>query len=98
VYFLLIVAIATMFYMGFRNETSSEEVLTINEVAHDIQAGDVSRIVVDSDDKLQVIYSDGTEVPSQKEPGATLVEQLTGLGVTARQLRALQFGIRCKRA
>ncbi|MGD8405119.1 MAG: ATP-dependent zinc metalloprotease FtsH [Anaerolineales bacterium] len=86
VYFLLIVAIAAMFYMGFRNETNSEEVLTINEVAHDIQVGDVTRIVVDSDDKLQVIYADGSEVPSQKEPGATLVEQLVGLGVTAEQL------------
>jgi len=86
VYFLLIVAIAAMFYMGFRNESNSEEVLTINEVAHDIQVGEVNRIIVDSDDKLQVVYSDGTEVPSQKEPGATLVEQLIGLGVTAEQL------------
>jgi len=86
VYFLLIVAIAAMFYMGFRQDTSSEEVLTINQVAHDIQVGDVNRIIVDSDDKLQVIYADGTEVPSQKEPGATLVEQLIGLGVTAEQL------------
>jgi len=86
VYFLLIVAIAAMFYMGFRQDTSSEDVLTINQVAHDIQVGDVNRIIVDSDDKLQVIYADGTEVPSQKEPGATLVEQLIGLGVTAEQL------------
>jgi cell division protease FtsH len=86
VYFLLIVAIAAMFYMGFRQDTSSEDVLTINEVAHDIQVGEVNRIVVESDDKIQVIYGDGTEVPSQKEPGATLVEQLIGLGVTAEQL------------
>jgi cell division protease FtsH len=86
VYFLLIVAIAAMFYMGFRQDTSSEDVLTINEVAHDIQVGDVNRIIVESDDKIQVIYGDGTEVPSQKEPGATLVEQLIGLGVTAEQL------------
>lgn len=86
VYFLLIVAIAAMFYMGFRQDTSSGEVLTINQVAHDIQMGTVNRIVVESDDKIQVIYGDGTEKPSQKEPGATLVEQLIGLGVTAEQL------------
>ena len=86
VYFLLIVAIAAMFYMGFRQETNSEDVLTINQVAYDIQMGEVNRIIVDSDDKIQVIYGNGTEKSSQKEPGATLVEQLVGLGVTPTQL------------
>jgi cell division protease FtsH len=86
VYFLLIVAIAAMFYMGFRQDTNSEDVLTINQLAHDIQVGEVSRVVVESDDKLQVVYGDGTEKSSQKEPGATLVEQLVGLGVTSTQL------------
>lgn len=86
VYFLLIVAIAAMFYMGFRQETNSEDVLTINQVAYDIQMGNVNRIVVNSDDEITVIYGDGKEIPSQKEPGATLVEQLVGLGVTSEQL------------
>ena len=86
VYFLLIVAIAAMFYMGFRQDTTGEDVLTINQVAYDIQMGEVSRIIIDSDDKLQVIYGSGTEKSSQKEPGATLVEQLVGLGVTPEKL------------
>ena len=86
VYFLLIVAIAAMFYMGFRQETNSEDVLTINQVAYDIQMGEVNRIIVNSDDEITVIYGDGKEIPSQKEPGATLVEQLVGLGVTSEQL------------
>jgi cell division protease FtsH len=86
VYFLLIVAIAAMFYMGFRQDTNSEEVLTINQLAHDIQAGEVGKITVKSDDKLQVVYQSGTEKEAQKEPGATLVEQLVGLGVTPEQL------------
>jgi cell division protease FtsH len=86
VYFLLIVAIAAMFYMGFRQDTSNQDVLTINQLAHDIQTGDVAKITVKSDDKLQVVYQDGTEKEAQKEPGATLVEQLAGLGVTPQQL------------
>jgi len=87
VYFLLIVAIAAMFYMGFRNETNSEEVLTINQLAHDVQAGTVGKITVKSDDKLLVVYRDsGTEKEAQKEPGATLVEQLVALGVTPQEL------------
>jgi len=80
VYFLLIVAIAAMFYMGFRQETNSEDVLTINQLAHDIQAGEIGKVTVKSDDKLQVVYQNGTERAAQKEPGATLVEQLIGLG------------------
>jgi len=87
VYFLLIVAIAAMFYMGFRNETNSEEVLTINQLAHDVQAGTIGKITVKSDDKLLVVYRDsGTEKEAQKEPGATLVEQLIALGVTPQEL------------
>jgi cell division protease FtsH len=86
VYFLLIVAIAAMFYMGFRQDTNSEEVLTINQLAHDIQAGEVGKITVKSDDKLQVVYQSGTEKEAHKEPGATLVEQLVDLGVTPEQL------------
>ena len=86
VYFLLIVAIAAMFYMGFRQDTTSEEVLTINQLAHDIQAGEVGKVTVQSDDKLQVVYQNGTEKEAQKEPGATLVEQLIGLGVIPEQL------------
>ena len=86
VYFLLIVAIAAMLYMGFRQDPNNQEVLTINQVAHDIQVGEVSRVTVQSDDKINVIYADGTERESHKEPGATLVEQLVGLGVTPAQL------------
>jgi len=61
-------------------------VLTINQLAHDVQAGEVGKITVKSDDKLQIVYQNGTEKEAQKEPGATLVEQLVGLGVTPEQL------------
>ena len=59
------------------------EVITL---AHDVQAGEVGKITVKSDDKLQIVYQNGTEKEAQKEPGATLVEQLVGLGVTPEQL------------
>ncbi len=87
VYFLLVVAIAAMLYMGFRQDTTTAEVLTINQLAYDIQVGNINRVIVESDDKIRAIYKDGDEeVTSQKESGATLVEQLVGLGVTPEQL------------
>lgn len=86
VYLLLFVAIAAMVYVGFGQEASNEEVLTINQLAQDIQGGNVGKITIKSDNNLQVVYQNGTEREAQKEPGATLVEQLVSLGVTPKQL------------
>jgi cell division protease FtsH len=88
VYFLLIVAIGAMLFMAFRDGASSKEPLTINEVAQKVQAGQVARIVIESDDTITVVMKNGEKegVASRKEPNATLVEQLVSLGVTADKL------------
>jgi len=90
VYFLLIVAIGAMLYMGYReNTTSTEEPLTINQVAQAVQKGEVARIIIKGDDTFTVVNNDGTSkegVESRKEPNTTLVDQLASLGVTADQL------------
>ena len=85
VYFMLLVAIGVMLFYSARQTTASTEGLTINQLAMDIQANKVTRIVVD-ENKLRVIYSDG-EKTTNKEDGATLVEQLLNLGVPSEQLR-----------
>ncbi len=84
VYFVLIIAIAAMLYMGFRQDSSTEAPLTINQVAQLVQNGDVARIVIESDDSIRVVKKNGAEtgVESHKEPNATLVDQLISLGVT----------------
>ena len=61
VYFLLIVAIGAMLYMGFRENTTTEKPLTINEVAQAVQEGKVARIIIKSDDTFTVVYTNGTE-------------------------------------
>jgi cell division protease FtsH len=89
VYFLLIVAIGAMLFMAFRDNTSTVKPLTINEVAQAVQNGKVARIIIESDDTITVVYTNGTEeegVASRKESNATLVEQLSSLGVTMEQL------------
>ena len=55
--FLLIVAAVAMIVMAFQRDSGSSDKLTINEVARDIQAGKVARVVIDSDDSLRVIYT-----------------------------------------
>ncbi len=88
VYFVLIVAIAAMIYIGLRQETPGQEVLTINQVAQDVKDGEVARIVIEEENHIRVVYSSGTEQEKDayKEQDATLVEQLKSLGVSEEQL------------
>lgn len=85
IYLLLFVAIIAMVVFNFNQQASAQEVLTINEVASEIQRGNVERVTED-DNRLRVIFNDGVEKSSHKETGATLVEQLKELGVTTEQL------------
>ncbi len=85
IYLLLFVAIIAMVVYNFQQQASIQEALTISEVAADIRAGNITRIRED-DNRLTVIYTNGTERTSHKESTATLVEQLISLGVTTEQL------------
>ena len=85
IYLLLFIAIISMVVWNFQQSASSRDILTINEVAAAVQTGKINRIVED-DDRLRLVYRDGEEKISYKEPSATLVEQLSALGVSAEQL------------
>ena len=86
IYFLLLVAIGAMLYVGFRQDTTGQEPLTINEVAGAIQSGNVARVIIEDDDTLKIVYKSGEEGESHKESTATLVDQLVSLGVKPEQL------------
>jgi cell division protease FtsH len=87
IYLLLFVAIIVMVVYQFQQQATTQESLTINELAADVQAGKVNRVIED-DNRLRVTYSDGTEAESQKESDATLIQQLKELGVTTAALSA----------
>jgi cell division protease FtsH len=75
IYLLLFIAIIVLVVVQFQQSPNSPEVLPINKVASDIQSNLVARIE-ENEDKLTVIYTDGSEKTARKEPNATLVEQL----------------------
>ncbi|MDD2695862.1 MAG: cell division protein FtsH, partial [Anaerolineales bacterium] len=85
VYLLLFIAIIVMVLIQFQQQGAAQEVIPINKLASDIQSGVVERIS-ENEDRLTVVYADGTERSSHKETDATLVEQLKALGVTTDQL------------
>jgi len=96
IYLLLFIAIIAMVVYNFQQQATQQELLAINKVAADIQSGIVERIVVETDNRIRVIYADGTERASNKESDATLVEQLKALGVTTEQLNSDRFKIEIK--
>jgi cell division protease FtsH len=96
IYFLLIVAIGAMLYVGFRQGSTTPQPLTINEVASAIQSGTVARVVINSDDTIHIVYKSGKEADSNKEPTTTLVDQLISLGVTPAELSSSNIKIEVK--
>ncbi|MBI2757177.1 MAG: ATP-dependent metallopeptidase FtsH/Yme1/Tma family protein [Chloroflexi bacterium] len=75
-----------MLYVGFKQDGTAQQPLTINEVAKAIQSGEVARVTIQQDDLIHVVYKSGKEADSNKEPTTTLVDQLVSLGVTPAQL------------
>ncbi len=85
IYLLLFVAIVAMLVYNFSDQGTSQEVLTINEVADGIRKAEITKIVED-ENRLRVTYADGSTRSSTKEADATLVEQLLQLGVAPEDL------------
>jgi len=96
VYFLLLVAIGAMIFVGLRDNSSAAEPLTISEVARMIQGGQVARIIIESDDTIRVVKVNGSEetaLESRKESNTTLIEQLRDYGVTPEQLAEMNIEV-----
>jgi len=82
---LVLILIITVLVFQFRESNPQPARLYFNEVAEQIQAGKVSRIVVDEND-LEIIFNDGTNAFSRKEPTTTVIEQFLDLGVSPADL------------
>jgi cell division protease FtsH len=85
---LLFAAIIILVFYSFNQSSNTQEPLSINQVAADIQAGKITRII-EQQDKITVVYGTGTQAIqkiARIESVATLVRQLEDLGVTTDQL------------
>lgn len=82
---LVFVGIIILVFYAVRQQSVVSDEISIGEVAQQIIDGKVSRVVV-NEDEITLIYPDDSEGTSLKESGATFVEQLKELGVTAEDL------------
>jgi cell division protease FtsH len=98
IYVLLFAAIIILVFYSFNQSSSATETISINQVAADVQAGKITRII-EEEDKLTVIYGSGTQEIQRiayKETGRTLVQQLKDLGATTDQLSVDHIAIQYK--
>ena len=58
IYVLLFAAIIILVFYSFNQSSTSQETLSINQVAADIQSGKISRII-EEENRLTVIYGNG---------------------------------------
>jgi cell division protease FtsH len=79
-----IVYIILVFY-SFNNK-SDQKSLTINQLANDVNSGLVAKIQSSENNRIHVVYNDGTEKDTVKETESTLVQQLLDYGVTSEGL------------
>jgi cell division protease FtsH len=88
IYLLLFIAIVAMVYFNIQKQPNGQGPLSISQVAQQVEAGKVARIIVKNDNSLTIVSaSDSTiEQTARKEPETTLVSQLIALGVTPEQL------------
>src|SRR5574339_1289210 len=56
---LLIIAAVAMVVMAVQRESGTKQSLTINEVARDIKTGKIARVVIEDNNTLRIIYTDG---------------------------------------
>jgi len=83
---LILGLIVIVLVFQFRSNAPQPERLFLNEVAAKIQAGEVTRLVVDDNDLEIQFAGQETRAISRAEPGRSAIEQLKELGVTTEDL------------
>jgi cell division protease FtsH len=91
VYLLILVAVAALIF-SISPQSKKPEGIPITQLAEEIKAGKVERITVTGDDSLKIEYRNKKEAAvSHKESGVGVIEILQGLGVTDKQLAAVNI-------
>ncbi len=85
VYILLFASIIALVAFSVKGNSTDNSVITINELANQINNSKVSRITVE-EDKITVVDTNGVTKTAIKEANSTLVDQLLALGVEKEKL------------
>lgn len=96
IYVILFIAIVVLIVFNMNKSKVDDSVLSINQLADEINQGNIAR-VVEEENALTVYYTDGlTEKTATKETETTLVDQLLTLGVEPEDLSSSKIKIEVK--
>lgn len=95
IYSLLMMAIMAFVFLNFGQSAQDQRTIGLNRLAADIQAGQVSRVILD-DYNISATYKNGEEKNSVMDARASLPSQLADLGVSAEMLQAEGLSIEVK--
>lgn len=85
IYLMLFIAIIAMVYFNFNQQSSETNAVPINQLAADISAGKVSKVIL-NENQLSITYKNGDLKESSIDPNSRLIEELVLLGVPAEKL------------
>ena len=96
VYFLLIIGIISLVIYAFSGERASSDLMSVNELAESIKSHRVKSLTID-DNQVTVRFNDTrNSAKTYIETNATLLEQLSILGVEASDLSTKNISIEVK--
>ncbi len=95
IYSLLMMAILAFVFLNFNQASQETRNIGLNRVAADIEAGLVSRVILD-DYNIKVIYRDGEEKTSVMDARSSLPSQLADFGVSPDKFQAEGLSIEVK--
>ncbi len=82
---LIFLALIGLVWYSYASKGQQETPLYLNQVAADLHAGKITRMVVNTT-SVDVIYKDGTKRSAHIEPGEGFLQQLRALGVSPQDL------------
>jgi len=93
VYLLIFVASIALFYSFFASPTGTEDI-PLSQVVRYVAEGRVTELSLSNDGVIRLTTRDGTRYTSRKEPSVGLSESLLNLGVSPKELAAVdEFAI-----
>ena len=90
---LTLIALSAIFSLLNPTPTKAPQEISLSQLSHDIQAGQVKKIVI-SGEKLLITEKDNKTVQSYKEMGVGLIDSLSRLGLSAQELQKTNIQIK----
>ncbi len=89
---ILTIIVVALLFSFFTAPSSSPQTLSLNQLVDKIDAGQVTKIVVNGND-LAITLKDGSSAVSQKEAESGVSETLKNLGVNTQQLQSVDLEV-----